>query len=322
MSFELDTKALRYFAAVAAHKSYTTAAAQLRITQPAVSRQVQAIERAFGVRLFRRQGRQLALTEAGEALHAHAREIMARIDATGELVSQAAGEPTGRLNLGAPISTGELLLPAAISRYRRKYPRVFLHVVTGYTGDLAEMLGEGRLDLALIFGTPAHGDLELTPLVNVDLGLVAPVPPRGRKDPLAGKRTITLAEAARLPLIFPSRAQTLRTVVEQACASVGVSPNIVLESDSLGISKALIKAGEGYMFLAPSALGREIASGELRYIPVARPAITWPLSVAMRRSKSTSLAATRMVQEIAASIGDPEKFPGWKKVRLWRELAR
>lgn len=90
MAFELDTKALRYFTAVASHRSYTLAAASLRITQPAVTRQIQAIERAFGVRLFRREGRHVVASEAGQVLFEQAREILERIDAAGSLVKLAA----------------------------------------------------------------------------------------------------------------------------------------------------------------------------------------------------------------------------------------
>lgn len=302
MTFELDTKALKYFIAVASYKSFTLAAAHLRMTQPAVTRQIQAIEREFGVRLFRRQGRQMLLSEAGEVLLEQARDIIERIDSAGKLVKESATEPTGRIAIGAPTATGELYLPAIISNYRKKYPRVFIHVVTGYTGDLAEMLAIGKLDLALIFGTPTHGDLELQLLVDVEMGLIAPASSVMRKDPTKGRTEITLAEAATLPLIFPSRAQTLRTSVEQACRQINAEPNIVMESDSLGISKALVKAGVGFMFLGANGVIQEVERGELRYLRINPPDIQWHLSLATRRSKSMSLATRLMMQEILDTL--------------------
>ena len=302
MTFELDTKALKYFVAVATYKSFTLAAVHLRMTQPAVTRQIQAIEREFGVRLFRRQGRQMLLSEAGDVLLEQARDILERIDSAGKLVKESASEPTGRIAIGAPTATGELYLPAIISSYRKKYPRVFIHVETGYTGDLAEMLAVGKLDLALIFGTPTHGDLELQLLVDVEMGLIAPAASVMRNDPTQGKTEITLAEAATLPLIFPSRAQTLRTAVEQACRQINAEPNIIMESDSLGISKALVKTGMGFMFLGANGVIQEVERGELRYLRINPPDIHWHLSLATRRSKSLSLATRLMMQEILETL--------------------
>lgn len=302
MSFELDTKALKYFIAAASYRSFTMAAAHLRITQPAVTRQIQAIEREFGVRLFLRQGRQMLLSEAGQVLLEQAKDIIERIDSAGKLVKESATEPTGRVAIGAPTATGEIYLPAIISSYRKKYPRVFVHVVTGYTGDLAEMLAVGKLDLALIFGSPAHGDLKLKLLLDVEMGLIAPALSVLRNDPTKNRTEISLQEAATLPLIFPSRAQTLRTAVEQACRQINVEPNIVMESDSLAISKALVKTGTGFMFLGVNGVIKEVEAGELRYLKINPPTIQWSLSLATRHTKSQSLATRLMAQEITDAL--------------------
>lgn len=302
MTYELDTRALRYFVAVATHKSYTLAAAHLRITQPAITRQIQAIEKEFGVRLFRRHARRMVLTESGDVLLEQAKEIIQRIEAAGTLAKQAAAEPTGRLTIGAPSAVGELLLPAIIASYRCKFPRVFLSVVTAYSGDLAEMIADGRIDLAMIFGEPSHAELDIQPLIDVELGLVAPARGVLPNDPTQGMTEIALADAAALPLIFPSRTQTLRTVVDQACKQIGVTPNVVLESNALSISKALVKSGLGFMFLGLVGVRSEIAAGDLRYISIAPPAINWRLSLATRRSKSSSLAARMMMREIITAV--------------------
>jgi len=312
MSFQLDTKALQYFAAVAAHKSYTRAAISLRITQPAVTRQIQAIEREFGVRLFMRQGRHIVLTEAGQALYEQAREILERIAAAGDVVRQAARDPTGRLAIGAPTATIEGLVTRVVGSYRQKYPCVFLHWITGNTGDLAELVGTDKLDLALLFGTPSHGELELRPLMESEIGLIAPLPDRLRKDPIGERSEISLEEAAALPLISPSRAQTLRTIVDQACAQIGVTPNVTIESDSLTLSKAMVKAGLGFMFLGANSINQEWRQGELRYLKVSPTPTRWQLSIATRRTKSISLAARLMIREIVDVAHRDAAALGWE----------
>ncbi|MDO9435373.1 LysR family transcriptional regulator [Hydrogenophaga sp.] len=311
MANELDIKALRYFVAVAQQRSYTLAAAHLRMTQPAITRQIQAIERDHGVRLFRRDGRHVVVSEAGAVLLEQAQEILGRLDATSSLMKQAALAPTGRLTIGAPPATGERLLPLIIRRYREKYPQVFIHVISGYTGDLAEMLADGRLDMALVLGTPSHGDLELRPLVDLGLGLVAPAHARLLPKRAVESGAIALMETAQLPLIFPSKAQTLRTVVEQAFSAAGVKPNIILESDSLPLSKALVTAGVGYMFLGRSGVQRELEDGRLQYLRLASPQLKWRLSIATRKVKSKTLAVRMMALEIAEVVRLSAHEAGW-----------
>ncbi|MBV7482107.1 LysR family transcriptional regulator [Bordetella sp. BOR01] len=309
MTFEFDTKALRCFSAVASHRSFTTAAAHLRISQPAVTRQIQAMERSLGVRLFRREGRHMVLTEAGRVLLEQSRDVLERFDAVLTLVKDAANEPIGKVALGAPTSTGELLLPSILNRFHRNHPKVFVQIATGYSGDSIEMLVDGRLDMALVFGVPSHSDLELHPLLTMDLGLI--VPSRSRPDPIGQRTSITLAEAAALPLIFPTRTQYLRKRVEQACQQIGVTPNVVLESDSLGISKELVAAGMGYMFLAASGIRSEIREGRLRYLAVTEPGMDWQLALALRRTKSQPLAVRVLMREIIDSVRAEGAKSGW-----------
>jgi LysR family nitrogen assimilation transcriptional regulator len=312
MPFELDTKALRYFSAVATHGSYSLAASHLRITQPAVSRQIQAIEQAYGTRLFKRDGRRVALTEAGAVLYRKALEIVAQLDEVGSLVMAASKAPSGRISLGVPAAAGQVLLPQIIHRYRLKYPGVFIHIVQAYASDLAEMLAAGKIDAALIYGQPRHVDLELHPLLDMELGLVVPMQDHqvGR-DPLLKTKKISLSKAATLPLIFPSRAQTLRTVVEDECKKIGVLPNIILESDSLGLSKALVMAGEGCMFLGYIGVKDEVERGEVRFIPVTSPVIRWHMSFALRRIKSPTIAVQAMKTEILDRVRQGAESGYW-----------
>ncbi len=304
MPFELDTKALRYFVAVATRRSYTRAAAALRITQPAVTRQVQAIEREFGLRLFRREGQFLALTESGEALLEEARDILGRIDAAGCLLKDAALQPGGRISIGAPAALGELLLPPIMANFRHRHPKVMLYVTIAYSGELAEMVVQGRVDFAVLFGNPLGPELELQHLFDVDLGVIGS--PRLASDPLAGLTSISLAEAARLPLVFPSGNQGLRRLLDREMRQAGVHPNVVAEADATGITRELVKTGLGCMIMNLEAVRREVDEGELRYVPLA-PALRIPLSLATRRGKSASLASRMLRKAIVEAAG-----PAWQ----------
>ena len=311
MANELDVRALRYFMAVAENGSYSRAASQLRVTQPAISRQLQSLERTLKTRLFRRDGRMVKLTETGETLAKSARHIVHEIDQLHDVVGEAAREPAGRLSLGMPLAAGEQLLPEIIKRFREKYPKVFLHVTQGSTDMLADALVTGNLDLAVVYGSPRRAELELTALVTLELGLIAPAGRDAKHPVLKRRQRLSLKEVAELPLILPSRGQALRDVFEKACRSHRLSPNVAMEVDSVGLSLELVQAGQGCTILARGAVLKEERAGSLRYLSIAQPRLEWPMSLAAKRDKHLTLALRAMIDEVSLTIRETVRGPSW-----------
>ena len=312
MEHETDLKALRYFVAVAQKGSYTRASAHLRVTQPAITRQIQAIEKQYRARLFRREGRGVELTEAGRVLFERATDIIERMEMLNSMMDVAANEPSGRLAIGVTAAVAKHLIPDAILRYRARYPRVLLQIQEGSSSDLMEMLADGKLDLALTYAQARRSAATMFPLIDVQIGLIAP--PHsvlGSSDPLAGRKRLTLAEAATFPLIFQSRANSMRIALEQACGSVGAVPNVAIESESLALSLELIKAGGGYMLMGYVAVHEEVMKGELRFIPVDPRDIKWRMSLAFRGMKAQSIAGNAMANEIKESLRLAVKEGRW-----------
>lgn len=310
MSAKPDITALRYFLAVAECANYSRAASTLRITQPAVSRQIQSLERSFGTRLFRREGRQFSLTETGLKLAEHAREIVGRMDALHGAIGTAAREPEGPLSLGVTSAINESFLADIMRRYREKYPRVLINAVLGNSDKLADALAAGELDVAVIYQHPHKGELELTPLMEVKLGLVAPSPQAFPiSASLQGKKSIRLQLAAAMPLILPRRGQIMRELIEQACVRLKIKPCVVVETDSLALTKALVKSGQGFMLGAHGTVFEEIEQGSMLHIPIRSPALPWRISVAVRRGGPMTLAVKTMLSELSdairASAADP-----------------
>lgn len=302
MASEPDIKALRYFVAVARHAGYSRAASEMRITQPAVSRQIQALERSFNVRLFRREGRQFVLTEGGQTLFEQANEILGRMEALHDRVSQQARQPAGRVSLGMPWAAGEYLLPSILQQYRKRYPQVALHVIQAYSDVLADGLASGELDLAILYGRPRAAELSFTPLMNLQLGLIAPPLELGDPDHLGTQGRVSFARAMRLPLILSSRGQALRDLVEKVSAEQGLSPSIVIEVESLVLSRALVQVGEGYSLLAYGGVHELVEAGKLRYFSIHSPSLPWSMSLAVRRDKHVTPAMSAMMDECITSI--------------------
>lgn len=310
MSHHLDIKSLRYFCAVAQHGSYTQAAVFLRVTQPVITRQVQAIERGYGVRLFVRSGRKMALTPAGEALLAHAQDILERFDSTESVLKAAQAEPFGDVMIGIPLSLGATALTNAFGRFHRKYPRVTVRATVGNSTEFAHTLAEGRLDIALVFGRPAERQLDFQPLARIRLGLVGPAV-QADADPLHGAQTIALREAAALPLILPTAGHALRVFIESSCRHIGVTPRVVFESDGPAVSKELAAQGHGYAVLGLPSVAKDVREGRFRFVEIATDLAPWYLNVATRRGTQRSPAVDLMVKEIllAARDGEQEGTP-------------
>ena len=310
----LDLNTLKVVLAVADCASYTRAAQKLGITQPAVSRRVVSLEQHLRTKLFRRDGHRFLPTEAGLSVCDNARQIMQLVDTLPASVQEIAGQPSGKLALGVPSALGEILLPKLVRSYREKYPNVFLRIEQGYAGDLSEMLAAKQVDVAILYGKPATPMIELTPLIDQELGLIYPKAwkkngPGGR--PLRDR--LALRATAGLPLIAPSAPQGLRLVIDEAFHAAGIRPHVEMEVNGLAMAKTLVRAGLGCMFLARSGLRGSADSASIGFARVYDPVISWTMSMAVRRHGQPTLAAKllmRMVESLVAGLVRDKQWHG------------
>jgi LysR family nitrogen assimilation transcriptional regulator len=301
----LDLNTLRVVLAVADCASYTRAAQKLGITQPAVSRRIVGLEQQLRTKLFRRDGHRFLPTEAGLAVCDQARQIVGLVDAMPTSVQEIAGQPSGNLALGVPSALGEILLPRLVRSYRDQYPKVFLKIEQGYAGDLSEMLAAKQVDVAILYGKPVTPAIELTPLIDQELGLVYPkawkkMGPHGKPMP----EEMALAETVSFPLIAPGVPQGMRLVIDEAFQVAGVKPRIEMEVNGLSMSKTLVRAGLGCMFLAISGLRGRADRADFAFARIRDPVIRWTLSMAVRRQGQPTLAARLLMRMIQGMVVD------------------
>src|SRR4029453_14298530 len=160
MTTQLDLRALRYFEAIARLGHLGRAAEQLHLTQPALTRCVRRLEDMFGTELFRRAGRGIQLTSAGEALLARARRLHVAADETArEMVDFARGD-SGHVKLGIVPTAAQLLLPSVCRALLSETADVSIKTVVGQDDVLTESLKSGDLDLMVCFGGPTDDALD------------------------------------------------------------------------------------------------------------------------------------------------------------------
>lgn len=247
---------LRTFAVVAKHQSISAAAKELHLSQPAVTRQMQSLENTLGLPLLERQGRISKLTLAGETLLEHTELILQAVDNCLEQIENLRLGRTGRLSLGAGLTTIAFTLPKLIQEYKRRLPNVELSITSGTTQEILRLVLDKQVDLGFVTSPVKHPKCHVQPLFNDQIVLVSNAEHR-----LAGI-SISPHELAELPLILygPSG---FRDFVINALWQAGIKPKITMELDSIEGIKRMVAVGVGHAFVPVSAVQEELAKGEL-----------------------------------------------------------
>ena len=260
---------LRVFQAVARHLSFTKAAQELFITQPAVTKHVHELEKYYEQRLLERRGTRVALTEAGRLLLAHAEAVGASHHALTEQLHALRNpdEAAGRLRLGASTTLAQYVLPPILPAFQRRYPRVQLTLLNANSERIADALMRGELDLGFVEGRSKSRDLHYEPVLADELVAV-------RRATAAGppRAPLPLAEALAHPLVLRERGSGTLEVLEFALRALKVkltALSVAFYFDNTESIKAYLEASpEALGFVSRRALARELQAGLLEIVPI------------------------------------------------------
>jgi DNA-binding transcriptional LysR family regulator len=249
----LTLRQFRIFEAVARNLSFSRAAAELHLSQPAVSMQVKGIEAILGLPLTEQIGKKIFLTDAGrEVLHA-SQSITARLDDLQSNLAQLRGAASGRLNL-AVTSTANPVAAGLLARFRGKHPGVAIHLGVGNRAEVLQQLAINHVDLAIMGQIPAGLELEATRLMDNPLGVVAPA-----SHPLARKKRIPVARLATETFLVRETGSGTRGAMERFFAERGLDVHAGLEMTSNEAIKHAVQAGLGLGVLSLQTLELELA---------------------------------------------------------------
>jgi LysR family transcriptional regulator, nitrogen assimilation regulatory protein len=280
----MDLKQLEYFRHVAELGSFTRAASFLSVVQPALSRQVRQLEVELGQNLFDRNGRGVVLTDAGARLLEHTRGILMQVGrARQELEDQRNGD-SGHVVLGLPPSLGRSVTVPLVKAFGRLLPNASLATVEGLSAYMLEWLNIGRVDCALVYNAPASPSVDLQPLLDDQLFLIAPLSKPARK----ARKSITLAELADHPLIIPSRPHSIRMSVENALAGVDRKIKVAHEIECIPAVIDLVRQGHGFGVLPLNAVKSTPWGEEVQVKPILAPILKTSLSIATSAQRPKS----------------------------------
>jgi DNA-binding transcriptional LysR family regulator len=241
----LDVRRLRVLREVARRGSFSAAAEALSFTQPAISRQIAALELEAGAQLVDRRARGVRLTPAGELLLEHADVILDRLAAAENQLEALAGLAGGRLRLGTFGTANATLIPLAIRAFVAAHPAVELRLVEGWSQALVSRMLAGEVDLAVLATDPAEEEIELEALMDDPLFVAL-----AADHPLARQPEVCMADLRDETWIESHRGTSADSLV-QAARAAGVEPRIGFEASNWVGKQGLVAAGVG-VTLIPS----------------------------------------------------------------------
>lgn len=289
----MDLRSLRYFKQVADSRSFSKAAAQLRVGQPALSRSVHLLELELGVQLLRRSSRGVEVTQAGQLLWRRAKEMLDRFDLLRDEVRAQADEITGSATLGVPSSVGQILVPALFRHLKRHHAGIRLDISEGISAEIYERLTSHTIHVGLLYDPLPHRDFAAAAIATEDIYLV------GREDFVAGLGAVNdLDVLENVPMVLPGNPNSRRLLVEKAFRDRGLILNVVAEVDGFATTRALLLDGVGASFMTRSALVGLEGEGSLVAVELPQAAISWQLSLVTHRGQSQN----RVVQVVSAAV--------------------
>lgn len=287
----MDLQQLRSFSAVARHRHFTRAAAELHIGQPAVSQHVNRLEAELGVRLLRRTTRSVELTEAGRLLLERADRALGELDAGLAELAELRGLVRGRLSIGAMQWLEPYDLAAALATFHELHPAIDIRVVEEVAPTMVGDVLADRLDVAFVpveQGLPPGVDSHL--LFEDELVLVV-----DRGHPLAGRAHVRLSALRDEPFVFLREGTGLRRAVERGARAAGFEPDVRFETNELSRVLALVARGLGV-----SAVSRAVAEAAGEEIVAVRlqPALRREVGLVWRAGRHRTPAANAFLKHV------------------------
>lgn len=291
----MDTQSLQAFMAVADTQSFSRAAEQLHLTQPAVSKRIATLESQVGTRLFDRIGRRIALTEAGSVLLPQARRILMTVEDSRRALANLSGHVGGRLTLATSHHIGLHRLPPLLKQYTQRHPEVeldlhFLDSEQAYQGVL-----DGTLEMAVVTLAPhPHEQLHVVELWRDRLCFACAI-----DHPLthqASQSELSLTDLCEYNCVMPGAKTFTGSLIAQRFSAVGLQLPVSMATNYLETLKMMCSVGLGWSLLPEKMIDSELIELNVDTAPIYRP-----LGYLVHTNRTLSNAARMMIEELESN---------------------
>lgn len=293
----MELRQLRTFEMVVRYGSFTLVARELHISQPAVSAQMQALEKELGVQLLERLPRQVRLTPAGEMLSDYARRLLNLEGETHRALREFGGSQATSLRLGASPTIGAYVLPRMLAEFKRQHPELRLIAEIAATYHIVEALESYAIDVGLVEAAVDSVALVVQPFLSDELVLAVP-----RGHPWAGRTSVAPIELRGQPLIVREPGSGSRTLVEEGLRALEVEIEPFLELGGIEAIKNAVLAGLGIAFISRQAIQAEERLGALIAVAVEGLDLRRPFYCLYRRQRHLSTATRAFLDLVREAV--------------------
>ncbi len=298
----MDLRHLLTLRTVVDKGSFSHAAEELGVSQPAVSFQIRSLEERMGQRLLDRSGRRVTLTDAGRVVDGYARRMLALEDDLVREMSQLSDHISGPLVLGSSTGPGELLLPRLLGGFKSENPDVEVSLVVQDTQTVCDRVLDDDLELGVVGAARPHRGLLFEPFVRDELVVICPP-----SHPLATRRRIGLAELASEPMILQQRGSGVRAVLEAAFRAAGIRMRDVDVTLELGLQQSVrvgVLDGLGITVISRLAVERDLAEKRLVALEVEGAVLARDFSLVRHAGRTPSRVSECFVAYARENLGD------------------
>lgn len=294
---------LRTFCQAAKHGSYTTAAEKLYVTQPAVTAQMKLLEDHCNLKLFKKRGRKVYLTDEGKTLYQYARKIFDYEKEIEDVMEEMRKLKRGVLRLGTTKAYARYFMPLMITCFRETYPHIKIHLDEGSSRDMTLSLLDFQNEIAIIAKAEDHPDVYFLPFSEeVVILITAP------DHPLAGKRSVAFDQLSKEPIIMKEIGSGTRRLVNELFARHHCTPDVLMETSNTEFIKQLVQRGDGISFLVKDAVAIELEEGRLATAPLEGARIVLEVSIAYLKNQHLSPPAKAFL-DILGKLAPEEMLP-------------
>ena len=294
MNFTL--RQLRAFSALARTGSFTRSAAELHLSQPALTVQIRELEAALGLKLVDRNTRRVRVTAIGRELLPVFERVLGDIRAVAENARELAAGDRGTIQVAALPSLCSRLIPSAIARLGQSHPGITVRLQDTVAQRILAALKSEEADIGIASFGPLGKDFETMPLVEDRMVAVLP-----RRHALSARATLTMRELSRYPLVLMDRESSVRALVEAALSGEAPRAPPAYEVTYMSTAVGLVQAGLGVAILPATALELGIAK-DIVTRPVRGAAMRRPIVIARKSGRSLAPAARIFIEELRAAV--------------------
>ena len=296
----MNLKQLEAFYLVVKKKSFTRAAEELNVTQPAVTIQVRSLEKSLNLKLIHHVGKRVHLTEEGELLYQYGEKIFDLVSEADETMRDFRKLMRGTLRIGTTKNYARYIMPSLLSEFQRRFPRIKVILDEGNSEDMARSVVEMKNELAIISQLNLDRKIKSSFFSTIEFVLVTSPEHRFSK-----RESISLRELNGEPVILREKGSGSRAAILRKFQEYGIWPSVIIEASSLGFIRDYVKQNKGVSFMFEPDIKEELEKGSLKVIPVEEGNIIFFTDIVYHSEKSLSPPAQAFLKMVEELKGKP-----------------